>query len=106
VAINSVGTLRAPRSLSPIPLRTEIGRWTGAGAFYDRLADARTGRCPAGLAANIDFGAWADSLCDPPVATAALDRMVDGAVFLKLTARLYRAHCAPRLPETDKPDRA
>jgi hypothetical protein len=87
----------------PIPLRTEIGRWTGAGTFYDRLLDARTGRRSAALAAHIDFGASADSLGDLPVATTFLDRLVDGAVILKLTGRSNRAH---RLPETGKADRA
>jgi DNA replication protein DnaC len=106
VTIYSGGPLRAPRSLSPIPLRTEIGRRTGAGTFYDRLLDARTGRRSAALAANIDFGAWADSLGDPPLATAFFDRLVDGAVILKLTGRSYRARRAPLLPETGKADRA
>jgi hypothetical protein len=106
VAIDSGGPLWAPLSLSPIPLRTEIGRWTGAGTFYYRLLDARTGRHSAALAANIDFGAWADSLGDPPQTTAFLDRLVDGAVILKLTGRSNRAHRAPRLPETGKADRA
>ena len=31
---------------------------------------------------------------DPPLATAFLDRLVDGAAILKLTGRSYRAHRA------------
>jgi DNA replication protein DnaC len=43
------------------------------------------------LATNIEFKAWADYLGDPPLATAFLDRLVDGAVILKLSGRSYRA---------------
>ena len=65
-----------------------------ASTFYYRLLDARTGRRSTALATNIDFKAWADYLGDPPLATAFLDRLVDGAVILKLTGRSYRAHRA------------
>jgi DNA replication protein DnaC len=70
-----------------------------ASTFYYRLLDARTGRRSTALATNIDFTAWADYLGDPPLATAFLDRLVDGAVILKLTGRSYRAHRARRAPE-------
>jgi DNA replication protein DnaC len=65
-----------------------------ASTFYYRLLDARTGRRSTALATNIDFGAWAEYLGDPPLAMAFLDRLVDGAVILKLTGRSYRAHRA------------
>ncbi len=58
------------------------------------------------LATNIDFAAWADYLGDPPLATAFLDRLVDGAVILKLTGRSYRAHRARPAAETGKTDPA
>jgi DNA replication protein DnaC len=76
-----------------------------ASTFYYRLLDARTGRRSTALATNIDFGAWADYLGDPPLAAAFLDRLVDGAVILKLTGRSYRAHRARRVPEADQADR-
>ena len=76
-----------------------------ASTFYYRLLDARTGRRSTALATNIDFGAWADYLGDPPLATAFLDRLVDGAVILKLTGRSYRAHRARRAPEAGQVDR-
>jgi len=62
-----------------------------ASTVYYRLLDARTGRRSTALATNIDFKAWGDYLGDPPLATAFLDRLVDGAVILKLTGRSYRA---------------
>src|SRR5512132_131349 len=76
-----------------------------ASTFYYRLLDARTGRRSTALATNIDFAAWADYLGDPPLATAFLDRLVDGAVILKLTGRSYRAHRARRAPEAGQVDR-
>jgi DNA replication protein DnaC len=75
-----------------------------ASTFYYRLLDARTGRRSTALATNIDFAAWADYLGDPPLATAFLDRLVDGAVILKLTGRSYRAHRARPVAETGKAD--
>jgi DNA replication protein DnaC len=76
-----------------------------ASTFYYRLLDARTGRRSTALATNIDFGAWADYLGDPPLATAFLDRLVDGAVILKLTGRSYRAHRARRAAEAEQAGR-
>jgi DNA replication protein DnaC len=77
-----------------------------ASSLYYRLLDARTGRRSTALATNIDFAAWADYLGDPPLATAFLDRLVDGAVILKLTGRSYRAHRARPASETGKTDPA
>jgi DNA replication protein DnaC len=65
-----------------------------ASTFYYRLLDARTGRRSTVLVTNIDFAAWADYLGDPPLASAFLDRLVDGAVILKLSGRSYRVHRA------------
>jgi DNA replication protein DnaC len=75
-----------------------------ASTVYYRLLDARTGRRSTVLATNIDFKAWADYLGDPPLATAFLDRLVDGAVILKLTGRSYRAHRARPILEADGAD--
>ncbi|HTU17665.1 MAG TPA: IS21-like element helper ATPase IstB [Gemmataceae bacterium] len=75
-----------------------------ASTVYYRLLDARTGRRSTALATNIDFKAWADYLGDPPLATAFLDRLVDGAVILKLTGRSYRAHRARPFIEGDAAD--
>jgi DNA replication protein DnaC len=75
-----------------------------ASAFYYRLLEARTGRRSTALVTNIDFGAWADYLGDPPLATAFLDRLVDGALILKISGRSYRAHRARPMTDgrTDK----
>jgi DNA replication protein DnaC len=84
--------------------RLEREAQSQASTFYYRLLDARTGRHSTALATNIDFAVWADYLGDPPLATAFLDRLVDGAVILKLTGRSYRAHragCASEAGRTE-----
>lgn len=77
-----------------------------ASTFYYRLLDARTGRRSTVLVTNIDFTAWADYLGDPPLASAFLDRLVDGAVILKLSGRSYRVHRARPAAEVGKTDPA
>jgi DNA replication protein DnaC len=86
--------------------RWERAAQAQASTFYYRLLDARTGRRSTALATNIAFQAWADYLGDPPLATAFLDRLVDGAVILKLTGRSYRAHRARPIREASDPDPA
>jgi DNA replication protein DnaC len=75
-----------------------------ASSFYFRLLEARTGRYSTALATNIDFSGWGKYLGDPELATAFLDRLVDGAVILKLSGRSYRAHRARPAPETGQAD--
>lgn len=43
------------------------------------------------LITNIDFDAWAEYLHDGPLATAFLDRLVEGATILKIKGKSYRA---------------
>ena len=82
--------------------RLERDAQSQASTFYYRLLDARTGRHSTALATNIDFTAWANYLGDPPLAMAFLDRLVDGAVILKLSGRSYRAHPADPAPERNR----
>jgi DNA replication protein DnaC len=46
------------------------------------------------LITNIDFDAWTAYLGDAPLAMAMLDRLVDGAVVIKIKGPSYRAHRA------------
>lgn len=64
-----------------------------AANLFFKIIDARGQRSTA-LATNIDFAAWGDYLGDPPLATAFLDRVVDGAIILKIKGKSYRAHRA------------
>jgi DNA replication protein DnaC len=64
-----------------------------------KIIDARTQRSTA-LVTNIDFDAWGEYLGDPPLAMAFLDRVVDGAIILKIKGRSYRAHRAEAKVDT------
>jgi DNA replication protein DnaC len=64
-----------------------------AASLLYKLINARSGRSTA-LVTNIDFEAWGDYLGDPPLEMAILDRIVDGALILKIKGKSYRAHRA------------
>jgi hypothetical protein len=61
-----------------------------ANLFY-KIIDARYQQRSTALITNIDFDAWAGYLGDPPLAMALLDRLVDGAIIVKITGKSYRA---------------
>jgi len=44
------------------------------------------------LITNVDFNAWPQYLGDAPLATAMLDRLVDGAVIIKIKGPSFRAN--------------
>jgi DNA replication protein DnaC len=55
---------------------------------------ARHHRRSTALVTNIDFDGWADYLGDAPLAMAFLDRLVEGAIIVKIKGRSYRARKA------------
>lgn len=59
-----------------------------------KIIDARSRQRSTALVTNIDFDAWGDYLGDPPLAMAFLDRIVDGAIIMKINGKSYRAHRA------------
>jgi DNA replication protein DnaC len=59
-----------------------------------KIIDARSRQRSTALVTNIDFDAWGDYLGDAPLAMAFLDRIVDGAIILKINGKSYRAHRA------------
>ena len=75
-----------------------------AANLFFKIIDARSRQRSTALATNIDFDAWADYLGDPPLATALLDRIVDGAIILKIAGKSYRAH-RPDPPPDQNPKR-
>ena len=83
--IDEFGFDRLERTLSP----------QAANLLY-KVIDGRSPQRSTGLLTNIDFEAWADYLGDPPLAMAFLDRVVDGAILLKVQGRSYRAQRAQR----------
>lgn len=68
-----------------------------------KVIEGRNGQRSTVLVTNVDFESWGDYLGDAPLATAFLDRLVDGANILKLRGRSYRAARARTL-ESDKVD--
>ena len=71
--------------------RLEAGQ---AASLLYKLIDARSQQRSMALVTNIDFDAWGEYLGDPPLAMAFLDRIVDGAIILKIQGNSYRAHRA------------
>ena len=69
-----------------------------AASLLYKLIDARSPERSTALVTNIDFEAWGDYLGDPPLAMAFLDRIVDGAIILKINGKSYRAHRARPTP--------
>ena len=74
--------------------RIERQQSSQAANLFFKIIDARSRQRSTALATNIDFDAWADYLGDPPLAMAFLDRVVDGAIILKIQGKSYRAHRA------------
>ena len=93
VVIDEFGFDRIERSECP----------QAANLFY-KVIDARSGQRSTALATNIDFEAWSEYLGDPPLAMAFLDRIVDGAILLKIRGKSYRAHRAKKPPVAARTD--
>jgi DNA replication protein DnaC len=74
--------------------RIERGESRQAASLLYKLIDARSPKRSTALVTNIDFEAWGDYLGDPPLAMAFLDRIVDGAIIVKINGKSYRAHRA------------
>jgi DNA replication protein DnaC len=65
-----------------------------AASLLYKVIDARNEQRSTALVTNIDFQVWGEYLGDPPLAMALLDRIVDGAIILKIAGKSYRAHRA------------
>jgi DNA replication protein DnaC len=68
-----------------------------AASLLYKLIDARSLTRSTALVTNIDFEAWGEYLGDPPLAMALLDRIVDGAIIMKINGKSYRAHRAQQV---------
>jgi DNA replication protein DnaC len=65
--------------------------------LYKIIASRNQKRSTA-LVTNVDFEKWAEYLSDGPLAMAFLDRLVEGAIILKLKGKSYRADPAKAIP--------
>jgi DNA replication protein DnaC len=72
-----------------------------AASLLYKVVDNRGPKRSTAMVTNISFEAWADYLGDAPLAMAILDRLVDGAIVLKIDGRSYRASRVQR-PVPDK----
>jgi hypothetical protein len=82
--------------------RAESGQ---AASLLYKVVDSRGPTRSTAMVTNISFEAWADYLGDAPLAMAILDRLVDGAIVLKIEGRSYRASRVQR-PVPVKADKA
>ena len=64
--------------------------------LYKIIASRNQKRSTA-LVTNVDFEKWGEYLSDGPLAMAFLDRLVEGAIILKVTGKSYRAEKAKAL---------
>jgi DNA replication protein DnaC len=84
--------------------RIERSEARQAASLLYKLIDARSPKRSTALVTNIDFEAWGEYLGDPPLAMAFLDRIVDGAIIVKINGKSYRAHRAkPASPGQGNP---
>jgi DNA replication protein DnaC len=84
--------------------RIERAESSQAASLLYKVVDSRGVERSTAMVTNIDFEAWADYLGDAPLAMAILDRLVDGAIVLKIEGLSYRANRAQRplpLPHLD-----
>jgi DNA replication protein DnaC len=58
--------------------------------LYKIIASRNQKRSTA-VVTNVDFDKWGDYLSDGPLAMAFLDRLVEGAIILKVKGKSYRA---------------
>jgi len=70
-----------------------------------KVIDARHRQRSTALVTNIDFEAWGEYLGDPPLAMAFLDRVVDGALLMKIPSEA-KSHRASRTRRIEVPSSA
>jgi DNA replication protein DnaC len=56
-----------------------------------KIVASRNQKRSTALITNVDFDKWAEYLADGPLAMAFLDRLVEGAIILKVKGKSYRA---------------
>jgi DNA replication protein DnaC len=81
--------------------RIERAESNQAASLLYKVVDSRSPKRSTAMVTNISFEAWAEYLGDAPLAMAILDRVVDGAIILKIEGRSYRASRLKR-PVPDK----
>ena len=78
--------------------RIERAECPQAAHLLYKIIALRNQKRSTALVTNVDFDKWAEYLSDGPLAMAFLDRLVEGAIILKIKGKSYRA------PKTKSPD--
>jgi DNA replication protein DnaC len=71
--------------------RIERSECPQAAHLLYKIIAARNQKRSTALVTNVDFDKWAEYLSDGPLAMAFLDRLIEGAILLKLKGKSYRA---------------
>jgi len=71
--------------------RIERSECPQAAHLLYKIIASRNQKRSTALVTNVDFDKWAEYLSDGPLAMAFLDRLVEGAIILKLKGKSYRA---------------
>jgi len=79
------------RSWTPHNFRGHI---TQAAHLLYKIIASRNQKRSTALVTNVDFDKWGEYLSDGPLAMAFLDRLVEGAIILKVKGKSYRAEKA------------
>jgi len=72
--------------------RIERSEGPQAAHLLYKIIAARNQKRSTALVTNVDFDKWGDYLFDGPLAMALLDRLVQGAIILKIKGKSYRAY--------------
>lgn len=67
--------------------KIERAKSSQAASLLYKVIDTRSQQRSTALVSNIDFDAWGEYFGDGPLAMAFLDRLVDGAIVLKISGR-------------------
>jgi DNA replication protein DnaC len=78
--------------------RIERAECPQAAHLLYKIIASRNQKRSTALVTNVDFDKWTEYLSDGPLAMAFLDRLVEGAIILKVKGKSYRA------PKTKGPD--
>jgi DNA replication protein DnaC len=71
--------------------RIERAECPEAAHLLYKIIASRNQKRSTALVTNVDFDKWGDYLADGPLAMAFLDRLVEGAIILKVKGKSYRA---------------
>lgn len=71
--------------------RIERSECPQAAHLLYKIIASRNQKRSTALVTNVDFDKWAEYLSDGPLAMAFLDRLIEGAIILKVKGKSYRA---------------